>query len=129
MLIQLIKKISRKGFDKYFDKLMPAYGHGQALHNPDIPYLKWSYEYDNSSSFSGLSYSKSQVQNKERFQRAFENMKLYLERYLQTNPNFKDDIAITDDTILEFFKILGQKATNCKILLNPATIPAESCHL
>lgn len=45
-------RMKSKVFDRWLDRLMPAYGHGQALDYSDIPYLKWSYEYDYSDEFS-----------------------------------------------------------------------------
>jgi hypothetical protein len=113
-LLSFIKGITKGKFDRYFDKLMPAYGHGQALHNPDIPYLDWSYEYDASISFSGLSYKKVEVKNKERFNRAFSNIKTYLERYLKDNPDWEDKSSISDDVFSEFLSILGRKTSNEK---------------
>ena len=113
-LISFIKRITKGKFDRYFDKLMPAYGHGQALHNPDIPYLDWSYKYDASNSFSGLSYKKVEVKNKKRFNRAFSNIKTYLERYLKDNPDWEDKSSTSDELFSEFFSILGRKTSNEK---------------
>jgi len=84
-----LEQFGRKKYDKLFDEIMPAYGHGQALEFPDIPYLAWSYEYDDSDEFKGC-YKKVEVDNKDRYKRAFNNIRKHLENYLINHDQFLD---------------------------------------
>ncbi|MGI1657891.1 MAG: DUF6765 family protein [Desulfitobacterium sp.] len=84
-----IKGFGKEKFERYFDKVMPAYGHAQALDFPDLPYLVWSYEYDHSDDFKG-SYQRVEVDNRDRYQRAFLKIKEQLERYLTLYPHHRD---------------------------------------
>jgi len=88
-ILNYFAQFSRKQYEKLFDRIMPAYGHGQALEFPDIPYLVWSYEYDDSDEFNG-SYLKVQIDNKARFKRAFNNIRKHLENYLIKHPQYFD---------------------------------------
>jgi len=85
----LLKLITQKNYDKYFDLVMPAYGHGQALNFPDIPYLVWSYEYDTADDFCGH-YKRVEVDNKVRYSEAFSKLRGYLEKYLEDHPHYRD---------------------------------------
>ena len=87
--IKFVKQLNQDRFETYFDRFMPAYGHGQALDYPDLPYLEWSYEYDDSDEFEGY-YKNVQIDNKERYQRAFKNIKKHLEHYLKQHPQSLD---------------------------------------
>lgn len=83
-----------KGGSKYrlinaIDSVLPAYGHGQVLDFPDIPYLVWSYEYGDANQKS-KSHKSKEVDNRIRFKRAFRNTKLFLENYLQEHQQFLD---------------------------------------
>ena len=89
-ITKIFMLFGKKKFDKYLDSAMPAYGHGQALENPDLPYLKWSYKYDYSDQFSE-SIKSSQNDNPVRFREAFEKIKEHLEDYLEKYPEFKDE--------------------------------------
>lgn len=84
-----LKDLGREKFEKYFDKVTPAYGHAQAMDFPDLPYLVWSYEYDHSDDFKG-SHKRVEVDNRERFQRAFRRIKEHLEHYLTLYPHHRD---------------------------------------
>jgi len=53
------------------------------------------------------------AKNKERFNRAFINIKAYLERYLKNNPDYKGESS-PEENYLEFFSILKIKASNEK---------------
>jgi len=113
--IKLLRRFTKNRFDIYFDKIMPAYGHGQATMNPDTPYLKWSYEFDPSDTFKGLAYEKSVVDNKLRFTQAFKRIKEKINTYLNKNPEFKDQDLFREKSneLLEKF---------LEILVTPAKI-------
>ena len=49
LLVKMLKYLSKDRFDRLLDSGVPAYGHGQAMNYPDLPFLRWSYEYDYSS--------------------------------------------------------------------------------
>lgn len=85
----LLAQFDREQYDKLFDRIMPAYGHGQAMEFPDIPDLEWSYEYDSSEKFNG-SYKKVEIDNKERYQRAFNSIRKHLENYLLKHTQYFD---------------------------------------
>ncbi|MFO7889147.1 MAG: DUF6765 family protein [bacterium] len=108
--IKLLKWFTKKKFDLYFDKIMPAYGHGQAAMNPDTPYLKWSYEFDPSDTFKGLAYEKSKVDNKKRFTLAFKKIKEKIDTYLEKNPAFKEKNLSGNEHLEKFFEILVKQA-------------------
>lgn len=88
-IIQVFEHFSQEKYDKYFDLIMPAYGHGQARGYPDLPTLEWSYEYDDSDEFCGF-YQKVEIDNKDRFTRAFNSIKKNLENYLIEHPQYFD---------------------------------------
>lgn len=108
--IKLLRWFTKKRFDLYFDKIMPAYGHGQAAMNPDTPYLSWSYEFDTSDTFKGLAYEKSNVDNKQRFTEAFKKMKEKIDTYLSKNPDFKDNNLFGNKHMEKFLEILVKPA-------------------
>ncbi|MDI6775860.1 MAG: hypothetical protein QMD03_01235 [Syntrophales bacterium] len=78
-------------FDKLFDSAMPAYGHGQAMEYPDLPFLRWSYEYDYSDQFSTAYKSSGEIDNRVRYREAFQKIKGHLENYLQRHPQYRDE--------------------------------------
>ncbi|HHV64630.1 MAG TPA: hypothetical protein GXX46_06115 [Peptococcaceae bacterium] len=88
-ILYYFKLVSKDKYDEVFDNVVPAYGHGLALDFPDIPYLVWSYEYDYSDEFI-CTYKLTEVDNKLRYRRAFEKIKIYLENYLRLNPQYLD---------------------------------------
>jgi hypothetical protein len=76
--------------DKLLDKGLPAYGHGQAAWFPDLPYLTWAYTYDLSFKFSLTPEDEKEIDNRQRFKRAFNKIKIYLETFLEKHQQFKD---------------------------------------
>jgi hypothetical protein len=66
---------------------VPAYGHGQAMDSPDLPFLRWSYEYDYSDEFREGYRSIGIIENPERYRRAFLKVKEYLLDYLNRPPS------------------------------------------
>lgn len=91
-----LKDLGKEKFEKYFDKVMPAYGHAQAMDFPDLPYLVWSYEYDHSDDFKG-SHRRVVVDNRDRYQRAFRKLKEHLEHYLALYPHHRDQSVKFND--------------------------------
>jgi hypothetical protein len=65
---------------------VPAYGHGQVIDYPDLPFLRWPYEYDYSSEFREGYRSTGIIENTERYRRAFSKVKEYLLDYLNRHP-------------------------------------------
>ncbi|NQT65934.1 MAG: hypothetical protein HQ554_07115 [FCB group bacterium] len=115
-IIRVMLLFGNKKFDKYLDSAMPAYGHGQAMENPDLPYLEWSYEYDYTDEFSE-ELKPTNIDNKKRFKRAFENIKQHLEEYLTKHPEYKDDnVNFTDFGLLH--KILIKQGSDKKRIKN-----------
>jgi len=97
---QFFVRFSRGTYEKLFDRIIPAYGHCQALEFPDIPYLVWSYEYDDSDEFNG-SYKKVEIDNKERYKRAFISIRKHLENYLiKHNQYFDPNLKFNNFNIL-----------------------------
>ena len=88
-IVNFLKLFGEEKFEQYFDRIMPGYGHCQALEFPDIPHLVWSYRYDCSDQFNG-SYKTVEIDNKQRYTRAFINIKKYLELYLINHPQYGD---------------------------------------
>ena len=94
------------GFDRRIDSVMPAYGHGQAMEYPDLPYEKWSYEYDYSDQFSCSYKSSGLIDNRVRYKTAFEKIRTYLTQYLENHPQYSspnvnfNDFETLFDTLL-----------------------------
>ena len=103
------KWIFKDKFDKKFDSLMPAYGHGQAIDYPDLPYLTWSYQYDYSYQFSDSYKFSGELDNKERYKRAFEKIKKHLEDYLKKHSQYKDEDVDFQDFEILFNALLVKK--------------------
>lgn len=108
-VLAFFTEFSREQYDKLLDGIMPAYGHGQALDFPDVPYLSWSYEYDESDEFNG-SYAKVEIDNEERFKRAFNRIRKHLEYYLikhkqyfDSNLNYNNFDSLMDTLLVEDF--------------------------
>lgn len=78
--------------DRLLHSIVPSYGHGQALTYPDLPYLKWSYQYDFSDKFSST-LKRSTPDNPTRFKDAFKAIQAHLTDYLDTHPEYKDPSA------------------------------------
>ncbi len=104
-LIKIFKYVSKDRFDRLLDSGVPAYGHGQVMVYPDLPFLRWSYEYDYSDEFSeGYRYT-GIIENSARYRRAFSKLKEYLLVYLNRHPEHRDkelsfrDFGILFDTL------------------------------
>ena len=98
-------------FDCILDHTIPAYGHGQAMEYPDLPYLTWSYQYDFSDKFSMAYQTTGRIKNTERYTLAFNRIKTFLEEYLQMHPHFKEpSFNFTKFNIL--FKTLLNQASD-----------------
>lgn len=104
--LKLFKFFTQKRYDMYLDRILPAYGHAQAVNLPDLPYMEWSYKYDDSEEFHG-SYKHVMVNNKDRYWRAFTDVKAYLENYLVKHQHYRDqnvffqNFEILFDTLLQ----------------------------
>jgi len=72
-----------------FDLLIPAYGHGQAMVYPDLPYLIWQYAYDYTDEFSMALKSSGTIDSRERFKRAFQQISKHLTRYLRQHQKYR----------------------------------------
>lgn len=90
IFVNILKWFNHRKFDEIVNKIIPAYGHGQAWDYPDIPSLKWHYNYDYSDEFS-QSYKRLDIDNPARYRRAFENIKKNLELFLERHPSHRDD--------------------------------------
>lgn len=109
-ILRWVKKLTSSSYDVLFDRVMPAYGHVQAIDYPDIPHLSWSYQYDYSDEFNG-SYTLSTIDNKDRFLRAFTSIEKLLERYLLNYPQYRDnEVRFKNFDML--FEALILKGTN-----------------
>ncbi len=107
-----IEKISIYGLNNLSERKsdsMPAYGHGQAYHFPDIPYLIWQYAYDSTGNFS-KDYKLVKINNTKRYQLAFRKIKVHLEDYLSMHPEFKDEKTGNHVCFDEAFYILTAKS-------------------
>jgi len=115
-LYSIINFFKKNKFDRYFDRLSPAYGHGQALTFPDIPYLEWEYKYDYSDNFS-KKFKVTKIDNKKRFRKAFKNIKSYLLEYINIHSEYQDNnVNFSNYDIL--FKSLLYKASLKKRIRN-----------
>ncbi|HBP66344.1 MAG TPA: hypothetical protein DD730_19310 [Desulfosporosinus sp.] len=134
-MLDFFAKFSPQTYDKLFDRIMPAYGHGQALEFPDIPFLKWSYEYDYSDEFHG-SYKKVEIDNKDRYQRAFQSIRQHLENYLIKHPqyfdwnlNFHNFDLLLDTLLLEDFEGNKREENWKKLLIEQGLYSKEDLDL
>lgn len=99
-----LKNIGEEKFEKYFGTFIPGYGHAQAMDLPDLPYLTWSYEYDHSDNFKG-SYARVEVNNPERYQRAFEKIQGHLQHYLELYPQHRDE-SVDFNSFVDLYEAL-----------------------
>lgn len=111
-ILYVMKRFSGDKYDEIFDRIMPAYGHGQAIDFPDIPHLVWSYEYDYSDDFNGL-YKGVRIDNKLRYKKAFARMKEFLKEYLARHDQYADK-NIKFDKLDLFMDTLVLESTNKK---------------
>ena len=75
---------------------------------PDLPYLRWSYEYDFTDEFSTQYISTGEIDNRLRFKKAFERIKKHLREYLKNHPRHVDD-QLRFDAFSAFFNALVAK--------------------
>ncbi len=99
---------------KYADRFVPAYGHAQAVDFPDLPYLTWKYSFD-MSDYSVEKWTDKEVDNTYRFRRAFENITDYLSKYLEKNPEHKDESYSYPRTEELYIKLLSNESEGARI--------------
>lgn len=106
-IIYLLKHFNQGKYNDLLDRIIPAYGHGQAMDLPDLPYLLWSYECDYCAK-SSCCCNVVKIDNKERFQRAFNGIRRYLKDYLNkhsqyvdSNQKFENFDMFMDNLVLE----------------------------
>jgi hypothetical protein len=87
------KTFLRKKFDNILDRLVPPYGHAQALHYSDEPYIeKWFYMYDkNDIYYQG--HKPPPKNNKVSYQKAFESITNLLKQFLNNHPSHLNDLG------------------------------------
>jgi len=102
-----VKYFLNKSFDTIIKDFVPAYGHGQAYHYPDIPYLNWSYKYDNEINQTANIF----VDNQERYKEAFDKIHSYLLKYIKIN---NITVATKDYDLDQFYSILATKVNDNK---------------
>lgn len=102
-------------FDKKMDSVMPAYGHGQAMEYPDLPYAKWSYEYDYSDRFFTLLKSSSDIDNRQRYKNAFKNIVKYFVIYLKKHPEYQEGDVNFDSLPVLFETLLAENSDKKRI--------------
>ena len=105
----------REAICEWGDWVIPAYGHGQALVFPDLPYLTWSYLYDYSDEFSDTLKFSGIIDNKERYKRAFKGILKYLTIYLMEHPSYQEKEADLDGLHALFETLLTKKMDNGRI--------------
>ena len=104
-------------FDRLFDSALPAYGHGQALEYPDLPFVTWSYYYDYSDEFSTAYKFSEKIHNPERYARAFKGITRDLMRFLQKYPEYREK-DLDEGGLLRLFETLLQAGTNKQRIKN-----------
>ena len=92
-------------FDKLFDSAMPAYGHGQAMEFPDLPFVTWSYYYDYSDEFSTTYKYSEEIKNTDRFTAAFQGITGYLMQFLEKYPEHREKDA-DENGLAQLYDIL-----------------------
>lgn len=106
LILWFRRDILKKNFDNIFDRLVPPYGHGQALHYPDEPYIKkWSYEYDENDVY----YSGHKIKfrnNIEIYKKAFESITNLLKQFLDRHPAHRDNSSFPKTPSSELYDLL-----------------------
>jgi hypothetical protein len=87
--LNTLEGFGKQRYEKLFDTFVPCYGHSQALDYPDLPYLEWSYKYDQSSGFYNR-YRETKIDNRDRYSRAFKRIRSYLQRFLSKHNHYRD---------------------------------------
>ncbi len=68
---------------------------------PDLPFLRWPYEYDYNSEVREGYRSIGIIENPERYRRAFLKVKEYLLDYLNRHPEYRDnELSFKDFKVL-----------------------------
>ncbi len=105
----------KKAVYERVDRVIPAYGHGQAAIFPDLPYISWRYQYDYSDEFSMTLKSSGTIRNKERFKRAFQKIMIHLSAYLMQYPNHREGDARLGCLYPLFEALLAKKMDRSRI--------------
>jgi len=112
---KFILKWLKDAVSEQFDLLIPAYGHGQAMVYPDLPYLAWQYAYDYTDEFSMVLKSSGIIDNRDRFKRAFLGISKHLTLYLQTHEQYRGKDAHLDSLHVLFDALLLKKMDGGRI--------------
>jgi hypothetical protein len=105
----------KEAFYERFDRVIPAYGHGQALVFPDLPYVTWSYLYDYSDEFSDTLKSSGIIDNKERYKRGFKGILKHLTIYLMEHTAHQEKDADFNCLHALFDALLSKKMDSGRI--------------
>jgi len=103
-----LKWLKNKLYER-FDRVIPAYGHGQAMVYPDLPYLTWCYAYDYSDEFFRTLKFSGTIDNKKRFIRAFNSILKYLTIYLREYEDYQGGEANLNCLYALFEALLTKK--------------------
>ena len=107
--LSFLSGIVKSGIYRIIDRNSPPYGHLQALGYPDLPYMRWSYEYDASDSLYSDMKTSGIIDNRERYGNAFRSMASYMERFLELHPVHKDGTfgdGHSGDILNDFYSVL-----------------------
>jgi len=86
-ILWLKRKLFNGCFDNILDRLVPPYGHAQALHYPDEPYIEeWAYEYDKND-ITYQSHNPDTKSNVAIYRKAFESITELLKQFLEEHPS------------------------------------------
>jgi hypothetical protein len=117
-ILDKIPKTLRWAKDKIytkFDKVIPAYGHAQAISFPDLPYLTWSYSYDSSDEFSNKDEFSEKIQNKKRFTEAFKEIDKILQDFLKRHPKYTEASIKPIDKAELFDSLIVKKSDSGRV--------------
>ena len=105
-VLWLRRDFLKRNFDNTFDRLVPPYGHAQALHYPDEPYIKmWFYEYDKNDVFY-QGHKRICRNNIEIYTKAFESMTNILNEFLKKNKKHRAENFSCSTPSDDFYNIL-----------------------
>lgn len=104
----------KNGFMRLMDEVVPAYGHAQALHYPDLPYLSWSFHYDQTDDFDE-ELRRSKVDNAVRFKSAFTGIKQILDEFLEKHPAYLDPSLPAVDFNPLFERLITKKSDRGRV--------------
>jgi hypothetical protein len=109
-ILWLKRNFFEGSFDNILDRLVPPYGHAQALHYPDEPYIeKWSYVYDKNDIYY-RAHNPTTKNNIVSYRKAFESITNLLRQFLENHPshinNSGEGIKSPDE---QLYKILFTK--------------------